>query len=313
MTIRFAIPTATAQRPAGRLAWIAALLAALALLAGCASTAQQQGKDLSSAGIAYAQATTAVLDAALDAAIDADNEGRLRTIVPATTPEQRVQRTQRLAEFDAELVRHTQQVLGLKRSVSALQAYFTGLQALAGANPGEATEAAVSSLAERLNGISSATGGSELVTADQQTAAAGFAKALVRQAHGAAVARALERDAERIGRALVLQELTLRVLGQQLRGHLQVANAHFYRERVLDPFLSGQPGAGWAQDRRTYIVAKAVGTSAQVLSAADEAAAQMQSVWKRVLAGEPPPADFARVLKDLDELVDALTAVKKAF
>lgn len=53
-----------------RLRAAAALLAASILASGCASVQVERGKDLSSAGIAYAKATGAVIEQAIDSAID---------------------------------------------------------------------------------------------------------------------------------------------------------------------------------------------------------------------------------------------------
>jgi hypothetical protein len=72
-------------------------------------------------------------------------------------------------------------------------------------------------------------------------AIAGLAGHIVKQAHGAAIARVLEHDAEVVGRALVLQELTLQA------ANMNDANARFYRDCVLKPFVAG--GVGDTLDR----------------------------------------------------------------
>lgn len=48
------------------------------------------------------------------------------------------------------------------------------------------------------------------------------------------------------------------------------------------------------------------------MKSAADAARQMQAVWGRVLAGESSGEEFLRMLKDVQELLDAAIALKKA-
>jgi predicted small secreted protein len=291
---------------------LALSLAAL-LQAGCATVPVDRGKDVSTAGIAYSRATASVIDVAIDAAIDASSERQIRRrLGPATTPEDKTKREASLTELDNTLVVTVQLYTRLKRSVSAVEGYFTGLQALAGATPGAAAENEVKTLVDRVNGLNKALESGTPINDEKKGAIAGIAGLLVRQAHGAALARALERDAEPIARALVLQELTLRAARSDIVGSMNDANARFYRDRVLTPFLAGNVSGSWADDRRTALKARAVGSTPEAVASAEEAARQMQAVWGRILSGETSGQELIAIMKDTQELLDAAIALKKA-
>ncbi len=184
-----------------------------------------------------------MIDIAVDAAIDASSERQIRRrLGPAAAPADQASRETALRELDDELVRTVQLYVRLKRSVSAAESYFAGLQALSGATPGEATEAAVKTLVDRVNGLNGALDKGTTISDAKKGAIAGLANLVVKQAHGAAVARALERDAAVIGRALVLQELTLQAANSDIAATMNDANARFYRDRVLKPYVAGVLG-----------------------------------------------------------------------
>lgn len=294
--------------------WTIWLLGALAWLqAGCAGVQLERAKDLSSAGIAYSQATAAVVDMAVDASIDASSERQIRRgLKAAATPEEQMAREQTLRQLDDELVTSVRLYMRLKRSVHAVEGYFVGLQALAGANPGPATEAAVTTLVNRVNSINAALEQGTPIDDARRGAIASLAGLLVKQAHGAAVARALERDATVIGRALVLQELTLQAAAGDVAAGLNDASARFYRDRVLKPFNAGGVDAGWAADRRVALKVRAMSSSPEAVASAEAAARQMQAVWGRILSGETSGTEFLVMLKETEELLDAAIALKKA-
>lgn len=301
------------------------LLAAVLSLCGCASVQVERGKDLSSAGVSYARATAAVIDVAIDSAIDASSESRAEVrrgtalFANPTRPEDKAANDAALKKLEADLkrsddllVKNIHSYLRLKRSVSAVEAYFAGLAALSGANPAEATEKAVGALVTNVNGLSKALESSHEIKADKQAVLSGFATLFVKQAHGAAIGRALERDAETIGRALVLQELALDAAVDDITAQLELTADAYYRERVRRPFLEGDVGSSWIDARRTALRARAIGTSQAAVKSAAEAARQMQAVWGRILAGESSGEEFLRMLKDVQELLDAAIALKKA-
>lgn len=293
---------------------IALLLAGLIALSGCASVSVEQAKDLSSAGIEYSKATAAVIDLAVDAAIDASSY-RLVSVAASRAKDETeaADRIKSLTERDAILVGQVKIYTDIKRSAGAVEAYFTGLQELSGATPGDAVETSVKTLADRINGISSVLEQKVALNGDRKDAVAGFAKFFVKQAHGAAVARALERDTEIIGRALVLQEISLQVARSELDEFSNEQWARFHAKRVLDPYAAGGVNADWIKDRRDYVKAQAIGSAGEAVRTAEQAARQMQGVWARILSGSTSGAELKLMLRDVNEALDAATALKTAF
>lgn len=293
--------------------WIWSCLIAAALQVGCASVQVERGKDVSSAAIAYSRATAAVIDVAMDATVDVSSQRRLPLGEKPAVGAEADAREQKLAEIDKELINNVRQYAALKRSVGAVEGYFTGLQELSGATPGDAAEASLNTLADRVNGVSTALGGEARLTVEQKGAIAGLGKLLVKQAHGAAVGRALERDAELIGRALALQQITLQTAAAEMKTQAAEEAVRFHRERVVKPYLAGGVGQTWVDDRRTYIKAMALGNTSQALQDASDASRLMEDVWRRILSGETSGKEFALMLKDVNESLDAAAALKKAF
>lgn len=286
------------------------LLLGSVLLTGCAGVGVQRAKDVSSAGIAYTQATAAVIDVAVDASIDFDSNSLLQT-----ARAQPAERTAQLAERDAPLVRSTLLYSRLKRSVNVTQAYFAALQQLADGSTAEATETAVKSLADRLNGVNQAidsTGsGGALISTEKRDAIGGLAKVVAKQIHGAKLAAALERDAPTIGRALALQNKVLATAADDIRNNLNSEAVRGYRDRVQRPFAAGTTErTGWIEERKAFLKIQALGQTQEALNSAQAAAAQMEMVWARILSGEYSAKELTAMLKDTEDLLAAANALK---
>lgn len=298
---------------------IAAAATAFAFsVSGCASVAVQRAKDVSSAGVAYSQATAAVVDIAIDATVDASSQSRVlgKPRQPVTDPAERQVRQAELKEIDKELIGNATEYVRLKRSVGAIGAYFKALQELADGSPAEATQTAVAGLADRVNGLNAALDqgkdGKPLISDAEKGAIAGLSKQVAKQIHGTALAQALERDAAVIGRALVLQEKVLKAAEMDIRANLTNASQRFYTSRVLVPYGSGAIDDAWANDRRAYIRVAALGNTPEALNTAQAASRQMQTVWARVLSGEYSAREITAMLKDTEDLLAAVAALQDA-
>ena len=286
------------------------------LAAGCASVEVERAKDLSSAGIQYAQATAKVITVATDAAVDADSDTQVVTKPRGTvSAEQQGQRAEQLEQLDAQLVKTISLYATLKRSVNAVEAYFRALQELANGSQAEATGEAVKAVADRVNGLSDALekgAGKPLLTSAQVGAIAGLAKVVAAQVHGAKVAKALERDAPTIGRALALQERVLELAGDDIRNNLTKSNNQFYLTKVRTPYVKGDIDGTWADNRRTYLRVRALGQTDAAVTSAQAAAKQMQLVWERILSGEYSAKELTAMLKDTEDLLEAVVELKDA-
>ena len=288
----------------------------IALLGGCSTTSVDRAQKLSAAGVAYSQATSAVVDEAIDASIDASSERQLRTKPrqPVTDAALQAERDANLKTLDDQLVLNVINYARLKQSVAAVEAYFVALGELAGGSPADATEKAVSTLADRVNGLSDAlnASGTPRLSDAQKTAIASLSKVVAKEIHGAAVARALERDAPVIGRALVLQQMTLQAATNDIRANLTQSAQIFYIDRVERPYKQGTLDRGWIDDHRVYVKTKALGSDPKAIATAEAAAEQVQVVWRRILSGEYSPEELTAVLEDTAALLAAVNALKAA-
>lgn len=291
------------------------LLAASAVLAGCASVTVERTKDLSTAGVKYSQAMAAVSTAAMEAAVDADSADQVRTMPRSVVEDAgiRANRAERLAKLDAGLVKTIVLYSTFERSANALEAYFKGLQALANGSQAEAAEEAVKNLAGRVNSLNAAMEKEATPISDAQiNALGGLAKVVATQIHGAVLARALERDGPMIGRALVLQERVLQKARLDIANNLVEANNRFYVDSVEGPYVRGQMSASWPNARLAFLKVKALSQTDAAVSAAEAASKQMQIVWKKILSGEYSTSELLALLKDTDDLLGAAAALKAA-
>jgi len=70
--------------------------------------------------------------------------------------------------------------------------------------------------------------------------------------------------------------------------------------------------ATWADHRRTYLKVRALGQTEAAVTSAQVAAKQMQNVWERILSGEYSAREVTAMLKDTDDLLEAVGALKDA-
>ena len=81
---------------------------------------------------------------------------------------------------------------------------------------------------------------------------------------------------------------------------------------MLTPYQQGTIDAEWVESRRKYIKVKALGQSLETIRTAQAASAQMAATWKKILSGEFSVAELAASLKETDELLTAVAALKAA-
>jgi hypothetical protein len=291
-----------------------AVLTVTTLLAtACATTNVQRAWDLSLAGVSSAQSTAAVVDIAIDSSIDSDSKSKVRATKPsALEPAAPDERKKRLEDSDKQLIITVVRYTELRSSLGALEAYFLALQALADGSQADATGAAVEALATRINSLNGTLSKRVVLSEAQAKALTGFTKLVATQVHGAIVADALKRDAETIGRAILLQQLVLEESASEIAAGIREENQRLWTDKVLTPYQQGNVDAEWVENRRAYIKIAALGDSLQEVKNAQAAAARMQATWKKILSGELSAADLAASLKETDELLAAVAALKAA-
>ena len=298
-----------------RIALIAAACALL--LGGCAATSVNRARDVSSAGIQYAQTTSAVVTLAIDSSIDADSEAQIRARPRPAELETPDVRAKMLETSDSALVDSTIYYAKLRASIGTLEAYFRALQALADGSQADATQEAVRTLGARVNSLNQTLeAGSAKVkpvlTPQQITAISGLGKAVATEVHGALVAAALRRDAETVGRALALQQQVLIAAQSDISERLTEANNRFYVDSVLKPYQTAAIDTAWAENRKRYIKIRALGQTLDAVKSAQAASNQMLATWARIVSGETSSAELLAMLRETDELLAAVNAVKAA-
>jgi hypothetical protein len=151
------------------------------------------------------------------------------------------------------------------------------------------------------------------VLSDEQVKAlGGLSKLVATQVHGAVVASALKRDAEVIGKSIVLQQLVLQKAERDIAAASRQENNRFWTTKVLAPYQDGTLDADWVVNRRKYIKVKALGQSLDSIRTAQAASAQMEATWRKILSGEFSAAELAASLKETEELLAAVAALKDA-
>lgn len=291
-------------------------------LSGCSTVDLQRGKDLSSAGVAYSQATSALIDVAVNSMIDADSEAHVRTKLPQqvlTRPEYTPEELgEKLKESDSGLISNTAQLLTLKASIGSIEAYFKGLQSLADNPQSDTTASAVSTLADRVNALNGALKKTEggvvelVISESQKTALSGLAKLVADQIHAKKVGNALKRDAKIIGEAILLQEEILNFAEKVIAGDLNSKANRFYVDSVRVPFEKQIINEKWVGDRRVYIKSIATGQVSEAIKSAREASKQMGKIWEKILSGVYDVSEIRHQIQDIEAIVNALLALKQA-
>ncbi len=288
------------------------------LFVGCASTNVNRAKDVSSAGIHYAQTTSDVVGVAIDSIIDTDSETQVRIKPRSTETFSADERKKQLKDSDEGLIRSVVYYDKLRSSIGTLGAYFQALQALADGSQADATQAAVTTLADRVNSLNGAleAGGPNtpkpLLSDDQKNALAGLSNVVAKQVHGAVVGQALARDAPIIGKAILLQQRVLVQAETDISAGMKLANDKFYLDKVLKPYQTATMDSAWVDDRRTYIKVAALGQTLETVKSAQAASKQMEAAWRKILSGDYNVAEINAMLRETDELLAAVVKLKTA-
>lgn len=78
------------------------------------------------------------------------------------------------------------------------------------------------------------------------------------------------------------------------------------------PYVKGDIDANWVDNRRTYLRVRALGQTEAAVNSAQAAAKQMQIVWERILSGEYSAKELTSMLKDTEDLLEAVNVLKDA-
>ncbi len=292
-----------------------ALLLGIALvLFGCAATQVQRAEQLGALGKAYADAVMFTGQEAVASSVTFSlNEIRKeRTGGAFRTPEDRSKALKdqiEILEQRQKLVETSNQLLGL------LAEYFAALEQFAKQNVSASFETATGGLIDSINKVSTAVENDPKAKAKisdaERNALAKLSGLVAHQVHGQALARILERDASMIGTQLKLISKILATYAEWIRARSDMELKDFYRDQVVKPFVAnGELPGSWDRDVRHYLQ----GTSlSEQLVKAKAAGDKMERFWAGYLAGEISIRDMVADLKDMEQLLQAVSAFRKAW
>jgi len=295
------------------LGW-ALLLGIILALSGCAATQVQRAEQLGVLGKTYADAVVLTGQEAMASSVTFSlNEIRKERAGGAfRTPEDRLKALKdqiEILEQRQTLVETSNQLLGL------LAEYFAGLEQFAKQNISASFETATGGLIDSINKVGKAVEDNPKanvkISDAERTALAKLSGRVARQVHGQALARILERDASMIGAQLKLMGKILATYSEWIRARSDMELKDFYRDQVMRPFVASRelPGS-WDRDVRRYLQ----GTSlSEQLVKAKAAGDKMERFWAGYLAGEISIRDMVADLKDMEQLLQAVSAFRKAW
>lgn len=268
-----------------------AVCMAILLTAACASKTPLQAEGLATTGKQYTSTLKKVNGFAL-----------------AHTLEFTADLLPNLPRDNTTLVQHTET---MQKRAALLQAagdyldtqalYFAELSALAKGDTSTGTTRALKKLVEALN-KSPDLGGIPRV---QKDALAGLAGHVASWKHGAQVREELQRSAEPVAQALLLNQ---RILEEQIQWITQretLARQVEYREKVLKPFVGDKKlGETW---KKAWMENIKKPPTIELLEQAKAASIDMQQAWVNVLRGEGSFEHLQGVFDQLNSNIQAAT------
>lgn len=274
----------------------------LLLGSGCATTQTiQQGKDLSTSGIAYADAVSALLDVTSDRVIDFDTAELIKSRRGPNPKKMIIQKNQAVADVVGEIRQFQAQT-------KLLKAYFQNLQALSDSPVKDDVGGAVQSLSDSISKLNEVLTGKEKLFAEQIGALAGL---VAKSIQAEKVKRALARDAEIIGTYLALQELQIKNISGILQDRFNAENDLFLNQSVIAPYADQSKPLPdkWAANRKQWFKTQFV---SQQLNTAQEAAKHLRGVWVDILQGKNDINSLRSMISDVNEFVTTIQALEAA-
>lgn len=192
--------------------------------------------------------------------------------------------------------------------------YFASLQQFAKQDVAGSVETATAGLASSINRLGVAIENNPQAKArlsePERTAIAKLAGLVAREVHGQALSRILERDAKMIGTQLTLLAKVLATYAEWIGARNDMEIEQFYRQSVVKPFTAtGELPAGWDKDVRTYLRGSDLAVQ---LGKAKAAGQRMERFWAGYLAGDLSLGEMVASLKEVQSLLDAVSAYRKA-
>jgi hypothetical protein len=295
------------------LGW-ALLLGMVVALSSCATTQVQRAAQVGALGKTYAEAVSLAGDEAMATSIafSLSEIQKERAGGAFSSPEDR----SKAIKDQIEILSQRQQLVTTSNQLLALLAeYFADLEQFAKQDISTSFETATGGLVDSINKVGSTvennTQAKAKISDAERTSLSKLSGLVARQVHGQALAQILERDAVMIGTQLKLMSKILATYSEWIRSRSDMELKEFYRDRVVKPFVaSGDLPGKWEQDVRRYL--QGTNLSAQ-LAKAKAAGDRMERFWAGYLAGEISISDVVADLKDMERLLQEISAFNKAW
>jgi hypothetical protein len=295
------------------LGW-ALLLGMVVALSSCATTIVQRAAQVGALGKTYAEAVSLAGDEAMATSIafSLSEIQKERAGGAFSSPEDR----SKAIKDQIEILSQRQQLVTTSNQLLALLAeYFADLEQFAKQDISTSFETATGGLVDSINKVGGTvennTQAKAKISDAERTSLAKLSGLVARQVHGQALAQILERDAVMIGTQLKLMSKILATYSEWIRSRSDMELKEFYRDRVVKPFVaSGDLPGKWEQDVRRYL--QGTNLSAQ-LAKAKAAGDRMERFWAGYLAGEISISDVVADLKDMERLLQEISAFNKAW
>jgi hypothetical protein len=295
------------------LGW-ALLVGILLSLSSCATTQVQRAAQVGALGKTYAEAVTLAGDEAMATSItfSLSEIQKERAGGAFPSPEDR----SKAIKDQIEILSQRQQLVQSSNHLLALLAeYFADLEQFAKQDISASFETATGGLVDSINKVGGTlennTQAKAKISDAERTSLSKLSGMVARQVHGQALARILERDAVMIGTQLKLMSKILATYSEWIRSRSDMELKEFYRDRVVKPFVvSGDLPGKWEQDVRRYL--QGTNLSGQ-LAKAKAAGDRMERFWASYLAGEISISEVVADLKDMERLLQEISAFNKAW
>ena len=288
------------------------LIAFLLGLYGCATTQIQHAAQLGELGKAYAGAVILVGQEALDSSIDFSlSEIQKERAGGGFSSEQA--RSQALNK-QKDILRQRQQLIEKSNQLVALFAeYLSDLEQFAKKDTSSSFGTAITGLVENISNLGRSVISDDKaligINDDERSSLSKLSGLISRQVHGQLLAHLLERDAATIGTQLRLLSKILAVYSDWIRERNDMILEDFYRTRVLGPFAGmGELPASWTKDARQYLEGMSLSDALMKATAAGD---RMERFWAGYLAGRLSISEAVIDLKDIAQLLQAVSDMKK--
>ncbi|NHN77864.1 hypothetical protein HA520_11320 [Azotobacter chroococcum] len=282
------------------------LLLSGSLISGCATQSIQQAKDLSTSGVAYADAMDKLLDVTVNRMIDFDAAELKKARRGSSLREM-------IAEKNYALLSVLDEFGRFRSQTKLLKTYFINLQALADSPIESDAGGALKALSDSIGKLNKTLGedDKESLTEDQKIQIGALAGLVAHNVQGAKVKHALERDAEIIGTYLALQENQIEGMSNILEDRFLAENDLFLNEKIIAPYVNKDTplSESWEKDRKEWVKTQFV---SQQFVMAREAAKQLRGVWSDILEGKADIGSISILISDVNEFVMTAQSLETA-